>query len=491
MAALTVSCNGLDADPAIVGSPYSHFVTASGGVPPYAFDLSAWPFGTVLVGMPGGFDPNTGEIFGTATVVTPPWNVGDTGHIYTFLIRVTDSAGTVVSIGCSLACYLTRPPIFISGNTPDGTTGTPYNGTISASGGQPPYTFSLTGPGALPPGLAMDSAGNITGTPTLNGIYSFEVTATGSGGGDNNETSNFFQIVVGGVSVDFGWQLYYYAYGFLGPLAIACGNPPDGVAGVAYAHSIALLPGGVAPYVFSISAGALPTGLTIDPDTGIISGTPTTVGIFPFTVQVVDAEATTETVDCSIEIFAPLTIICDNPPDGATGVPYAHTFPASGGVPPYTFSISVGSLPDGLTIDPATGIVSGTPTVAGTFVFTVHVVDSYLGSPDPNTADVQCSILITGDVSVSCNNPPTGRTGQFYEHDFIASGGTPAYVYTLALGTLPPGLTLDSATGELSGTPTLSGFYNFSIRATDATDSAGQVACSILIKRCLLVDLTS
>jgi len=72
----------------------------------------------------------------------------------------------------------------------------------------------------------------------------------------------------------------------------------------------------------------------------------------------------------------PLSIICDNPPSGQVGVAYSHTFPTSGGTPPYTFSILAGVLPPGLTLDPATGIVSGTPTAAGTYPFIIQVVSS-------------------------------------------------------------------------------------------------------------------
>jgi Putative Ig domain len=92
----------------------------------------------------------------------------------------------------------------------------------------------------------------------------------------------------------------------------------------------------------------------------------------------------------------PPSLNCGNPPPGQTNIAYSHTFPVTGGLAPFTFSILAGTLPPGLTLDPTTGIVSGTPTTGGTYIFTIQVVDANL-----NGSSVQCSILIIGGIKIT------------------------------------------------------------------------------------------
>ena len=97
-----------------------------------------------------------------------------------------------------------------------------------------------------------------------------------------------------------------------------------------------------------------------------------------------------------IEVAVGLGVSCNNPPGGIAGLPYTHTFLAGSGDPPYTFSISAGALPPGLSLNATTGVASGTPTSPGPFSFTVTVTDTFTA-----TASVACSILIAGNVRIS------------------------------------------------------------------------------------------
>jgi hypothetical protein len=155
--------------------------------------------------------------------------------------------------------------------------------------------------------------------------------------------------------------------------------------------------GGYPPYSFS-STGTLPPGLALNPSTGEVSGTPTTAGNFSFTAQVMDASGNparnTASSQCAIAVTtppAPLSLTCPTASD-PEGLPYSSSLVASGGVAPYTFSLSSGVLPPGLALNASTGAISGTDSTAtGTFAFTAKVTDSS-GNASAGAA-VNCSLV--------------------------------------------------------------------------------------------------
>jgi hypothetical protein len=160
----------------------------------------------------------------------------------------------------------------------------------------------------------------------------------------------------------------------------------NGLLGTEYSATVEAS-GGEEPYTWSISEGDLPDELELDEDTGVISGNATETGEFEFTVLVEDSSDPQEsdTQELSISIYDELVITTTSLDGGTVGVSYNATIEATGGNGDYTWSISEGELPDGLELDEDTGVVSGDPTEAGDFDFTVRVEDS----ADPEQSDTQ------------------------------------------------------------------------------------------------------
>ena len=154
---------------------------------------------------------------------------------------------------------------------------------------------------------------------------------------------------------------------------------PNGTVGVGY-NQVVSASGGTSPYTFAVSTGALPTGLSLNPTTGAISGTPTAVGSFDFTITATDANGCPGSRLYTVTIAGPgcpvITLSAIALPPGRVGQSYSQTISASGGTGPYTFSITSGALPAGLTLGATTGLISGVPQVTGLSSFTVQATDS-------------------------------------------------------------------------------------------------------------------
>lgn len=155
---------------------------------------------------------------------------------------------------------------------------------------------------------------------------------------------------------------------------------PNGAVGVPY-NQIVSGSGGTAPYTFSVSSNALPPGLILNPTTGAITGSPTTPGTFTFTITATDANGCSgsrlytitiaSSASCAVITLSPSTL-----PPGVLGAPYSQSVTASGGTAPYLYTIVSGALPTGLSLNPANGLISGTPQQTGLFNFTIRATDA-------------------------------------------------------------------------------------------------------------------
>jgi hypothetical protein len=238
---------------------------------------------------------------------------------------------------------------------------------------------------------------------------------------------------------------------------------PSGTAGQAYAQTLAAS-GGVPPYTWSAGAG-MPAGLVINPATGAITGTPSAVGMFSFPVQVTDSTKLVVTQNFVLTINPPPLTITTIPPlfDGIVGTAYSETFSASGGRPPYQWSIISGSS-GGLALNPTSGTLQGTPQTAGTFTFTIQVADN-VGA----RVSQSFSLTVTPPSLTILTNAtlPPGVVGAVYNQQFSVIGGTSSYTWSLIAGNVP-GLAFNASQAALSGAPTTPGQFSFTLQAKDS-----------------------
>lgn len=184
---------------------------------------------------------------------------------------------------------------------------------------------------------------------------------------------------------------------------------------------------------------------------------------------------------CAPVIICP--VITVNPatlPNGNVGTAYNQTVSGSGGTAPYTFAVTSGTLPTGLVLNGATGAITGTPTTVGTFNFTITATDAN-GCPGSRAFTIVIAAAACPVITLSPPTLPPGSVGLFYSQTISASGGTAPYTYSIISGALPPGLTLNGATGAITGTPTTPGLFSFSVQATATGGCPGSQAYSILI----------
>lgn len=169
---------------------------------------------------------------------------------------------------------------------------------------------------------------------------------------------------------------------------ITTASLPNGTIEIAYSQTLQVT-GGILPLTWSIASGSLPSGLSLNSNTGYVTGTPTSSGTWSFTARVTDNASRTDDQNLSIRVDGGvLTITTTRLPNGTVGTAYLQTFTASGGTTPYTWSISSGSLPAGLSLNSGAGVISGTPTSSGTSNFTVSVTDANLLTDDQSISIV-------------------------------------------------------------------------------------------------------
>jgi hypothetical protein len=415
-----------------VGTAYSATLVATGGTTPYTWS------GTVPAGL--SLNSSTGAITGTPTATASA----------PITFTVTDSSNPLQTKTATLTLTITVAGSTLAISTtslPSGQVGVAYNATLAATGGTTPYKWS----GTVPAGLALNtSTGAITGTPTATGSAPITFTVTDSSNPVQTKTASLTLTISAAVST----------------LAITTTSLPAGQVGVAYNATLAAT-GGTTPYKWS---GTVPAGLALNTSTGAITGTPTATASSPIAFTVTDSGTPVQTKTANLTLTvaaasATLTITTTTLPSGQVGTAYNTTLVATGGKTPYVWTLTSGTLPNGMGLNASTGAIAGTPTVSVTSAaLTFKVTDS---STTPQSKTVNLSLTVAAStLAITTTTLPSGQVGVAYVGATLtATGGTTPYKWS---GTVPAGLSLNTSTGAITGTPTATASAPITFTVTDS-----------------------
>lgn len=351
-----------------------------------------------------------------------------------------------------------------------GTTGQPYSLSVRLIGDEDTgcAVVSVTS-GSLPPGLSITQQFNeskravISGTPTQAGRFEFYLNVNYTTCPKPDSQDRFI------IPINQG----------LAKLTLGPESTAPGTVGTPYSLQMtATVPDAK---TWSIASGALPPGLAIDAATGLISGTPTAAGQFDFTVSAkMNGDSRSDTKALGIVVRDRVAIAGSDPFTAArralseVTAPFEAMLVASGGTGTYTWSLSSGSLPAGLTM--ADGAITGTPTAAGVYPFTVTVTDS-----EGRVATYPGRIVVAEKLAVSTVLLRPGRVGKLYGARVRTTGGVTPTTWRIFRGPLPRGVRFDRTTGALLGVPKRAGSYRVTFEATDELGITARKTLRIVI----------
>ncbi len=298
-----------------------------------------------------GFTPGVVLVDGVA--LNPRADVAEPGWVFdpsTAVLRIRHDVGTQVQVLAGVP-----PPSIVTSFLPTGVIQQPYLAALTASGGVPPYAWSLES-GVLPAGLTLNATGNLGGTPTVAGTFSFTIQAS--------DASDPVQTASKALSLQI--------LGTLQSIAVTPANASVPVGGTQpYAATGTYSDGSVQDLTGQV------TWASSHPEVATINANGVATAIAPGTTTISAAlNGMVEGVSLTVESPPSLTIATYFLKDGLVRIPYSASLSAVAGVPPYTWSLVSGSLPPGLALNSGSGVLSGTPGSPGAFSFTVRVVDA-------------------------------------------------------------------------------------------------------------------
>jgi PKD repeat protein len=394
------------------GQPFSYQIVASNN--PTSFSVTGLPAGLVL-------NPNTGAISGTPTAA-------GTSSV---TLRATNAGGTGTATLTLVIALGLQPPVITSPTTAAATTGQLFTYQIQATNN--PTSFGATG---LPSGFSLNAAtGVISGTPTSAGAITVTISATNAAG---TGTANL------SVTVTTALQ----------PPAITSATTATAAVGQSFTYQITA---SNAPTSFS--ASGLPPGLAVDTTTGTITGAPTAGGNFAITLGATNAAGTgTAALNLTVTVPVQAPVISSATMAAATtGQPFNYLIVASNN--PTSFSAT--GLPPGLAVNAVTGAITGSPAAAGTF--TVNLGATNTGG----TGTATLTLTVTDPVpppQITSQLTAAGTLQQPFSYQITATGSPTSF----AASGLPAGLSINTATGAVTGSPAATGTFSVTISATNS-----------------------